>query len=329
MSGSSQPHPTRDDAAVGDGLVAVVIVGYNEKHLLADCLGTWSKVDYKPLQIIYIDNDSRDGTLDFIRAAFPHVVAASSGGNLGYCGGNNVGIRLALAAGAEFVLILNPDTTVCNPGFLTSMVTYLRDHPHVGKVGPRVFLREPGTVQNTVMSWPSIGGSAVARLGHGNQSAAMDSPTEVDVLNGCCVLVRATALRAVGLYDEEYWCYGDEAEWDWRAEQTGWKRHFVPVDSIVHHQKVAGYDFASRANLLMKRNTALWFLNAGKPISLLGWMAATTAIAIGRTFTAPLRGQSALKHARFTGTLVRTYAGILGRLITGQKRSPSTMRAII
>lgn len=329
MSGSSQPPPPRDDAAVGDGLVAVVIVGYNHRHLLAECLPSWFRVGYTPLQIIYVDNDSSDGTLEFLRAEFPHVLAVSSGGNLGYCGGNNVGIRLALEAGAEFALILNPDTTVYNPDFLTSLVTYLRDHPHVGKAGPRVFLREPGRVQNTILSWPSICGSAIARLGHGNQSAAMDRPTEVDVLNGCCVLVRTAAIRSVGLYDEEYFAYGDEAEWDWRAEQAGWKRHFVPVDSIVHHQKLTGYDFTSRANLLMKRNTALWFLNAGKPLSLLGWMAATTAIAIGRTFTAPLRGESALRYAEFTGTLVRTYAGICGRLITGRKRSPANMRAII
>jgi GT2 family glycosyltransferase len=329
VSGTSLPCPTTVEDSVGDGLVAVVIVGYNHKHLLAECLRSWAHVDYKPLRIIYVDNDSRDGTLDSIRADFPHVLAVNSGGNLGYCGGNNVGIRLALEAGAEFVLILNPDTTVHNPGFLTSLVSYLREHPHVGKVGPRVFLREPGRVQNTILSWPSIGGSAVARLGHGNQSAAMDRPTEVDVLNGCCVLVRAAAIRAVGLYDEEYFAYGDEAEWDWRAEQAGWRRHFVPVDSIVHHQKLDGYDFASRANLLMKRNTALWFLNAGKPLSLLGWMAATTAMAIGRTFTAPLRGQSAMKYARFTGTLVQTYAGILVRQIAGRRRFPADMRASI
>lgn len=309
------------------GLVVVVIVGYNEKHLLGECLPSWGRVTYQPLRLIYVDNGSADGTLEFLSAKFPDVLAKSSGGNLGYCGGNNVGIRLALEAGAEFVLILNPDTVVCNPGFVTTLVEYLRDHPQVGKVGPRVFLRESGHVQKTIMSWPSICGSLLARFSSANVTADMQEPGEVDVLNGCCVLVRVAAIRDVGLYDEEYWCYGDEAEWDWRADQAGWKRHFVPVDSIIHMQKLAGYDFASRANFLMKRNTALWYLNAGKPLALLGWMSATIAMATARTALAPFRGQSVVQYLQFLAKLARAYVGLLGRLATGRVRSAESLRA--
>lgn len=309
-----------------EGLVAVVIVGYNEKNLVEPCLSSWDRVPYEPLQIIYVDNDSTDGTLDLVRTRFPRVRAFSSGGNLGYCGGNNVGIRLALEAGAEFVLILNADTTVFNPAFLGNLVSYLRAHARVGKVGPRVFLREGGTVQNTVLSWPSVGGSLVARLGHANLSETMQEPGDVASLNGCCVLVRATAIRDVGLYDEEYWCYGDEAEWDWRAQQAGWERHYLPVDSIIHHQKLGGYDFASRSNFLMKRNTALWFLNAGKPMPLLGWITATTGMALGRALIAPLRGQSFTKYSQFAAKLIAAYADIFWRLIIGKRRTPASFR---
>jgi GT2 family glycosyltransferase len=310
-------------------LVAVVIVGHNEKHLVASCLSSWQGVQYEPLQLIYVDNESADGTLEFVRSQFPRVKAIHSGGNLGYCGGNNVGIRLALEAGAEFILILNPDTTVYDGSFVRSLVEYLCAHPRVGKVGPRVFLREPGEVQNTVLSWPSIGGSVIARLGSKDGSAGMRDAGEVAVLNGCCVLIRAAAIREVGLYDEEYWCYGDEAEWDWRAEQAGWSRHFVPVDSIIHHQKIAGYDFSSRSNYLMKRNTALWFLNSGKPLALVSWIAVTTIIALGRIIAAPLRGQSLQKYSQFAIKLVRAYAEILWRLITGKKRSMESLRSSI
>jgi len=280
--------------------------------------------------LINVDNESTDGTLDFVRTTFPDVIAVGSGGNLGYCGGNNVGMRLALERDAEYVLILNPDTVVYQPQFVTQLVNYLRDHEQVGKVGPRVFLREPGRVQNTVLSWPSVKGSINAlfrrRQLDDNRSSLMTKPTEVDVLNGCCVLIRAAAIRDVGVYDEEYWCYCDEAEWDWRAEKAGWKRHFVPVDSIVHHQKQSGYDFSSRSNFLMKRNTALWFLNAQQPVSLLGWMTATTAMAMGRMITAPFRGQSITKHARFLGKLMVAYAQIVGRLVTGRRSKPEFLQ---
>lgn len=311
--------------------VAVVIVGYNEKHLMSACLSSWDAVDYEPVFIIYVDNTSTDGSLEYVRQSFPKVCAISSGGNLGYCGGNNAGIRRALEAGAEFVLILNPDTVVCNPRFVQSLVDYLEHHPDVGKVGPRVFLREVGKVQNTILEWPSIFGSAWSKMQPkerrdlGRNSGSIDKPVEVSVLNGCCVLVRAQALRDVGLYDEEYWCYLDEAEWDWRAEKAGWKRHFVPIDSIIHLQKESGYDFASRSNFLMKRNTAIWYLNAGKPLSLLVWVLGTTSVASVRFVAAVLTGRSPLRYAQFLGKLLVAYMAILcrlpGRMIRGRPAS--------
>jgi N-acetylglucosaminyl-diphospho-decaprenol L-rhamnosyltransferase len=324
---NSKPESDDSNNNRGRGLVVAVIVGYNTRDIVVACLRSLERVTYEPLAIIYVDNESPDGTLEHVHNAFPEIHAVASGGNIGYCGGNNIGMRLALEACAEFVLILNPDTVVCNPGFVTSLVDYLRAHPEVGKVGPRVFLREPGTIQNTIMSWPSIIGSLTSRFASQNFSAAITSPCEVSILNGCCALVRATAIREVGLYDEEYWGYGDEAEWDWRAERAGWKRHFVPVNSIVHHQKKGGYEFSSLAHFLMKRNTALWFLNAGKPLALLIWITATSTMAFCRVLTAPIRGQSLQKYSQFAIKLVRAYAEILWRLITGKKRSMESLRS--
>jgi len=310
------------------GLVAVVIVGYNTKNLLVACLGSLRTITYTPLRVIYVDNGSADGSLEAVRAEFPEVIAVDSGGNLGYCGGNNAGIRLALAAGAEYVLILNPDTTIYDPEFIRHLVGYLREHPRVGKVGPRVFLREPGQVQNTVLSWPSVRYCLSAKMRHSKPPAEGHSPRRVDVLNGCCVLVRAAAFRAVGLYDEEYFAYVDEADWDWRAENAGWERHFVPIDSIVHHQKQAGYELTSFAHFLMKRNTALWFLNAGKTVELLSWITATTAMATGRTIAAPFRGHSIGQYAHFLGKLIASYAGILARLLTGRRTTPAALQSM-
>jgi len=308
------------------GLVAVVIVGYNTKDLLVACLASLRTIVYRPLQIIYVDNGSLDGSLDAVRHGFPEVLALDSGGNLGYCGGNNVGIRAALESGAEYILILNPDTTVYDPAFVGKLVDYLRDHPQVGKVGPRVFLRGSEEVQNTVLSWPSVRLSVRSRLQRSESTAGPEAARQVDVLNGCCVLVRAAAFEGVGLYDEEYFAYVDEAEWDWRAEAAGWKRHFVPIDSIVHHQKQTGYEFTSRAHFLMKRNTAIWFLNAGKPLSLLAWMAATMSMALTRTIAAPFHGQSFGRYFQFSSQLAVAYGEILGRLFRGQQRTPEALR---
>jgi GT2 family glycosyltransferase len=281
------------------------------------------------LSVIYVDNDSPDGSLEHVRAAFPRVVAVPSGGNLGYCGGNNVGIALALDGGAEFVLILNPDTVVCNPSFIATLVAYMLANPTVGKVGPRVYLRKYGVVQNTILGWPSIAGSLFSILGkfvpakHLPKSQALTAPTEVPSLNGCCLLIRADALRDVGLYDAALWGYMDEVDWDWQAERAGWKRHYVPEESIVHLQKESGYDFASRANYFMKRNTAIWYAKTGKWLSLLAWIAITLPVAVARALLAPLLGRSPLKYARFAVHLATAYAGVVVDAARGKFARPA------
>lgn len=313
-------------------LVAIVVVGYNESPIVCDCLQSLRRLDYRPTLVIYVDNDSRDGSLETVRTAFPEVVAMPSGGNLGYCGGNNAGIARALESGADFVLILNPDTVVCNPGFMTELVDYMGSHPGVGKVGPKVYLREHGVVQNTILGWPTIAGSVLSVLGklipgeQAPQSAALTVPTEVPALNGCCLLVRAEALRDVGLYDAGFWCYVDEVDWDWQAEQAGWQRHYVPVESIIHLQKVDGYDFASRTNYYMKRNTALWYAKNGQLASMSAWMVITLMIAVIRAVGAPLRGRSAPAYFRFAGKLAGAYAETISSLCRGELRRPASAR---
>lgn len=305
-------------------LTAVLVVGFNGKSLVTDCLHSLKQLDYRPLLVIYVDNDSSDGSLDHVRTTFPEVVAMPSGGNLGYCGGNNAGITRALAEGAQFVLILNPDTVVCNPGFVTKLVDYMLANPSVGKVGPKVYLRDYGTVQNTILGWPSIGGSAASFLGKilptvsPPTSETLTSPAEVPSLNGCCLLVRAEALRRVGAYDADFWGYVDEVDWDWRAELAGWKRYYVPVESIIHLQKVAGYDFASRANYFIKRNTAIWYAKNGKWLSLATWVVVTLGIAVIRTVCAPFLGRSLVQYARFAGRLTAAYTVVITDVLRGR-----------
>ena len=107
--------PIRSDgtAAIAAGhdrpLVAIVVVGYNDKLVVSECLESLKHLDYRPLVVIYVDNASTDASLEHIQITFPAVVAIPSGGNLGYCGGNNVGIVRAVDAGAKFILILNPE----------------------------------------------------------------------------------------------------------------------------------------------------------------------------------------------------------------------------
>jgi N-acetylglucosaminyl-diphospho-decaprenol L-rhamnosyltransferase len=309
-------------------LVAVVVVGYNERGIVTDCLRSLSMLDYRPLLAIYVDNQSTDGSLVSLAESFPEVVAFTSGGNLGYCGGNNLGITAALDAGARYVLILNPDTVVLNPGFMSTLVNYMQQHPRVGAAGPKVYLRTAGQVQNTILELPSVG-NRVRRLLFGGAapravSKSVTTPTRVAALNGCCVLFRCEAIRDVGSFDDDFWCYVDEVDWAARASGHGWESHYVPVESIVHLQKKDGYEFGSRTDFLMKRNTAAWFLKNHKPVSLLVWMTGTLAASTVRVLLAPFRGGSMARTAGFLGKLAASYWRILvampGRLAGRETR---------
>jgi GT2 family glycosyltransferase len=115
----------------------------------------------------------------------------------------------------------------------------------------------------------------------------------------------------------------DEVDWDWQAERAGWKRHYVPEESIVHLQKESGYDFASRANYFMKRNTAIWYAKTGKWLSLLAWIAITLPVAVARALLAPLLGRSPLKYARFAVHLATAYAGVVVDAARGKFARPA------
>jgi GT2 family glycosyltransferase len=94
-----------------------------------------------------------------VESEFPEVIFIQTGANLGYTGGNNRGLEYAQAEGADYALILNPDTIVIDPDFVSRMVEHLEEQPQVGIAGPRVYLRERGLLQNTVLYAPASGGT--------------------------------------------------------------------------------------------------------------------------------------------------------------------------
>lgn len=295
----------------------LVVVGYNELSLLRVCFGSLQRLDLPGLQIIYVDNMSSDGTLNALQTEFPEVTAISSGSNAGYCGGNNVGVRHALREGCQYILLLNPDTELFNPDFLRVLTDYMEAHPDVGKVGPRVFMRQEGEVQNTVLRFPWIHRRVISWFRQRLQGSSptrcstADAPFECESLNGCCVLVRAEAVTEAGGLDEIMWCYSDEVEWDYRLHQAGWRRVFIPVDSIIHHQRVVGYDPVSRASYMQSRNGAYLFRKHGRWVSMLVWMVAKVLLAIGRLAAAVLKGQSVRDHLGYVRRLSSGFAVVV------------------
>ena len=255
--------------------LAVVIVSYNTRDLLAACLDSLAPELGPDDGVVVVDNGSTDGSPAMVRQQYPWVHLLDSGINLGFAGGNNLALqalgfhprgdeavrsaplwadgRMAGAAALPapaYVLLLNPDTRV-TPGALGLMRQFLAAHPRVGAVGPRLAYPD-GRLQHSAFAFPGLSQTALdlfpptgrlARLTatrlNGRYPAAwyeMGRPFPVATLLGACLLLRRAAIEAVGLLDEGFFMYAEELDWCRRLTEAHWGLYVVPAARVVHYE---------------------------------------------------------------------------------------------
>jgi N-acetylglucosaminyl-diphospho-decaprenol L-rhamnosyltransferase len=262
--------------------VGVVVVNYRTPDLALACAESLRTLDYSNWKLLVVDNASGDDSATKFAAGLAPDEWLLSATNGGYTAGNNRGVSEMLRRGCDYVMVLNPDTVVANPAFLSELVRHLEDNPKVGAVGPRVFLRSHGNVQNTVLKFPWIWRRTFdwfkCRFS-GSPLRSKDVVVDAEVLNGVCVLFRCDALKDVGLFDERTFAYIEDVDWAFRADRKGWKRSYLPIDSVVHLQKENGYERGGNVDFLLKRNTLYFLMKSRRWLQAAGYTAATMTLA--------------------------------------------------
>ena len=218
---------------------AVIVLSWNGRDDTLACLRSLAETDWPDLDVICVDNGSHDGSADAVRGAFPDVLLIENGHNLGYAGGNNVGIRAALERGADWVLLLNNDATLA-PDAVREFDAVARVRPLAGMLGGKVLFADPPD-----MVWfagqrfnAALGYSGRPRGYRRRDGERYDRIEPVDRVVGACMAVSRTVADAIGLLDEGLFAYVEDVDWSLRAREAGFDVLFVPKARAWH--RVAG-----------------------------------------------------------------------------------------
>lgn len=259
----SAPGPAPHASAAGraqlmNPQVSIIIVIWNGREDTSECLQSLREDTYPHKRLIVVDNGSSDDSVAYIHKQFPEATVIENHANLGFTGGNNVGIREALAGGADYVYLLNNDTTV-EPDALGALVAAAEAEPRFGLLSPVMhYFDAPRGI------W--FAGSQITlrtgRVVHDNsrQPARTEAPYEVPWVSGCAILMRAGLARQLEGFDDRYYLTFEDVDLSLRVRDAGLAVVTVPAARIYHKggksgKRISGigYYYVVRNKLLLVR----------------------------------------------------------------------------
>jgi GT2 family glycosyltransferase len=216
--------------------LSVVIVNYNVRLLLEECIKSVEKaLDGIEGDIFVIDNNSSDGSVEYIRERFPKVHIIANKENLGFARANNQAIRMTEA---EYILLLNPDTVVYE-NTLRGCLDFIDANPEAGGVGVRMLTREGKVAPESRRAVPTPWVAFLKMLGLTSRyymsHLPWDKPGRIEVVSGAFCMLRHKALDQIGLLDEDFFMYGEDIDLSYRLLKGGWQNWYLPYD-IIHYK---------------------------------------------------------------------------------------------
>ena len=230
--------------------VAIIIVSWNVREYLADCLRSVCN-DLSQSQIRgetwVVDNASTDGTVSLLRALYPQVHVIANVENYGFAAANNQGMRAASEEKPRYYFLLNPDTFV-RPGAIEELVRALDERPKAGIAGARLIYGD-GRFQHSAFYFPGLGQLMFdlmpmpSRLYESRfngryarrRFSPRRNPFKVDHPLGATMMVRADVAETTHGFDESFHMYCEEIDWSWRVREAGWEIYAVPSAEVIHY----------------------------------------------------------------------------------------------
>ena len=231
--------------------ISVIIVNWNTRDLLLNCIrSVYETVQGIAFEIWVVDNGSTDGSQEAVRAAFPQVQLIENMQNRGFATANNQALKRMTG---RYALLLNSDAALTD-GAAQKLLAFMESTPTAGMACGQL-LNPDGSRQNSIANFPTlltlISNETLLRIlfpeKFPSKRRNYTGPIPVESGIGACLMIRKTAMDAVGIFDETYFFFFEETDWAYRMRLANWQIYFVPSARIIHAQgKSAGNSVASR-----------------------------------------------------------------------------------
>ena len=229
-------------------LISIIILNFNGGDLLLNCIESLYKTNYNNFEIIVVDNKSSDKSHLKCKEKFQNIILIENSKNLGFCEGNNIGVEIARG---EFIVLLNPDTTVEKNWLIKLLESYYEKGE--GLFQPKLLVMDNPTKINSAGNMIHIFGFGYSRGKGENDSIEFNEPMQIGYASGACLFTSKKIFEEIGKLDSFLWAYHDDLEFGWRAAKNEIKSFYVP-ESIVYHKGSSNFQWSKKKFYLLERN---------------------------------------------------------------------------
>lgn len=256
-------------------LVSVVVATCGEWKFLKHCLESICQQNYRPFEVIVIDNGSDKDIVHVVKETFPEIHVIRTDQNLGFAGGYNVGLG---AAKGDYIAIINDDA-VASPGWLSAMVRLAESDKELGAIGSIISDGNNPQLLDSCGIGMSLDGMS-RQMMRGEKPPILNRPKEVLAVSGCACMFRSLALEQVGLFDEDFFAYCEDTDLGLRLRWAGWKAAIAPDATVTHYYSRTVGKFSLKKVFWVERNH-FWLVAKNFPLILFPIVFLTT---VWRTF---------------------------------------------
>lgn len=272
-------------------LVSIVTVNFNHSHVTEALLESISsKNTYPALEIIVVDNGSKENPVPGWMVKYPDVTFIRSDKNMGFAGGNNIGLEVAKG---DYLFLINNDTEITG-GLISTMVDYMEAHPQVGMASPKIhYYSNPGMLQYagyTEMNYYTARNACIGQFEEDKgQYDNLTGPT--GYAHGAAMMVRREALMKAGPMAENYFLYYEELDWAERFRKSGYEVHRVMQALILHKESISVGQASPLKEFFMNRNRILFIRKNTSLLTCFIFCCYFTAVVVPRNILQYIRNK--------------------------------------